>query len=144
MLHAVSHVMPNPSRVGRSARTTKQARHALALWDCGSDIEGSNVEVVKMKWLLSRILTSTSTLDTHNAPSSPFTTATSLPPLKMSNINHNSHQYLQDCIQSAEKGVKNFRLGAVLVKDGKILSAGYDHQRPCYEGPGHSMRPEIV
>jgi hypothetical protein len=86
----------------------------------------------------------TSTLDTHNASSSPFTTAASVPPLKMSDISHKSHQYLQDCIQSAEKGVKNFRLGAVLVKDEKILSAGYDHQRPRYEGPGHGMRPEIV
>jgi deoxycytidylate deaminase len=51
-------------------------------------------------------------------------------------MNHKSHQYLQGCIQSAEKSTMGFRLGAVLVKGGKVLSSGYNHQRPRYEGPG--------
>jgi deoxycytidylate deaminase len=32
-----------------------------------------------------------------------------------------------------------FRLGAVLVKGGKVLSSGYNHQRPHYQGPGHGQ-----
>jgi hypothetical protein len=55
-------------------------------------------------------------------------------------MNHKSHQYLQGCIQSAERSIMSFRLGAVLVKGGKILSSGYNHQRPRYEGPGPGRR----
>jgi deoxycytidylate deaminase len=52
--------------------------------------------------------------------------------------NTKSQFYLQQCIQAAEKSPMCFRLGAILVKGGKIYSRGFNHQRPQYDGPSSS------
>lgn len=42
--------------------------------------------------------------------------------------------YLDQCVQAAEKSTMSFTLGAVLVKGGKIIARGHNHQRlvPLY------------
>ena len=45
-----------------------------------------------------------------------------------------SQFYLSQCADAAAKSTMCFNLGAVLVKGGKIISAGYNHHRPHYDG----------
>lgn len=45
-----------------------------------------------------------------------------------------SQFYLSECTSAAEKSPMCFKLGAVLVKGGKIISSGYNHHRPHYDG----------
>jgi hypothetical protein len=42
--------------------------------------------------------------------------------------------YLSQCADAASKSPMCFTLGAVLVKGGKIISSGYNHHRPHYDG----------
>lgn len=42
--------------------------------------------------------------------------------------------YLSQCIEAASKSPMHFTLGAVMVKGGKVLSTGYNHHRPHYDG----------
>ncbi|KAF8604371.1 hypothetical protein BDV93DRAFT_544069 [Ceratobasidium sp. AG-I] len=42
--------------------------------------------------------------------------------------------YLDQCVQAAEKSTMSFTLGAVLVKSGKIIARGHNHQRTHYDG----------
>lgn len=42
--------------------------------------------------------------------------------------------YLSQCADAAGKSPMCFTLGAVLVKGGKIISSGYNHHRPHYDG----------
>ena len=42
--------------------------------------------------------------------------------------------YLSQCADAASKSPMSFTLGAVLVKGGKIISSGYNHHRPHYDG----------
>ncbi|KAH8802295.1 hypothetical protein DL96DRAFT_1475581 [Flagelloscypha sp. PMI_526] len=44
-------------------------------------------------------------------------------------------QYFDKCIEEAQKSPMSFKLGAVLVKGGKILSSGFNHTRTRYTGP---------
>lgn len=43
--------------------------------------------------------------------------------------------YFNKCLIEASKSPMTFKLGAVLVKGGKILSSGYNHTRTGYTGP---------
>ncbi|KAH8114822.1 hypothetical protein DFH11DRAFT_1840857 [Phellopilus nigrolimitatus] len=45
-----------------------------------------------------------------------------------------SQFYLSECAQSAERSPMCFKLGAVMVKGGKVISSGYNHHRPHYDG----------
>lgn len=45
-----------------------------------------------------------------------------------------SQFYLSECAQVAAKSPMCFKLGAVLVKGGKVISTGYNHHRPHYDG----------
>ncbi|KAF8512783.1 hypothetical protein JB92DRAFT_3083288 [Gautieria morchelliformis] len=45
-----------------------------------------------------------------------------------------SQYYLSQCADAAAKSTMCFNLGAVLVKGGKIISTGYNHHRPHYDG----------
>lgn len=45
-----------------------------------------------------------------------------------------SQFYLSQCADAATKSTMCFNLGAVLVKGGKIISTGYNHHRPHYDG----------
>lgn len=51
-------------------------------------------------------------------------------------MNNKSQLYLSQCLTAAAKSDMCFKLGAVLVKGGKILGTGFNHQRPHYDGPG--------
>ncbi|KAH9943891.1 hypothetical protein B0H21DRAFT_823431 [Amylocystis lapponica] len=42
--------------------------------------------------------------------------------------------YLSQCGEAASKSPMCFTLGAVMVKGGKIISSGYNHHRPHYDG----------
>ncbi|KAI0290050.1 hypothetical protein BC826DRAFT_1187497 [Russula brevipes] len=42
--------------------------------------------------------------------------------------------YLSQCADAAAKSPMAFTLGAVLVKGGKVISSGYNHHRPHYDG----------
>lgn len=42
--------------------------------------------------------------------------------------------YLSECAQAASKSPMCFKLGAVLVKGGKVISSGHNHHRPHYDG----------
>lgn len=42
--------------------------------------------------------------------------------------------YLSECREAASKSPMCFKLGAILVKGGKIISTGYNHHRPHYDG----------
>lgn len=57
-----------------------------------------------------------------------------------------SQFYLSHCADAAEKSPMCFTLGAVLVKGGKVISTGFNHHRPHYDGAeatrrGHSRKP---
>ncbi|KZV93632.1 hypothetical protein EXIGLDRAFT_716873 [Exidia glandulosa HHB12029] len=57
-----------------------------------------------------------------------------------------SQFYLSHCADAAEKSPMCFTLGAVLVKGGKVISSGFNHHRPHYDGAeatrrGHSRKP---
>ena len=45
-----------------------------------------------------------------------------------------SQFYLSECAQAASKSPMCFKLGAVMVKGGKVISSGYNHHRPHYDG----------
>ncbi|KAJ6492895.1 hypothetical protein C8R47DRAFT_1012990 [Mycena vitilis] len=51
-----------------------------------------------------------------------------------------SQFYLSQCVDAASKSTMYYTLGAVIVKGGKVLSTGCNHQRPNYDTPG-SGRP---
>ncbi|TFK90915.1 hypothetical protein K466DRAFT_516324 [Polyporus arcularius HHB13444] len=42
--------------------------------------------------------------------------------------------YLSQCAEAASKSSMCFTLGAVMVKGGKVISSGYNHHRPHYDG----------
>ncbi|OJT11310.1 hypothetical protein TRAPUB_12185 [Trametes pubescens] len=42
--------------------------------------------------------------------------------------------YLSQCADAASKSSMCFTLGAVMVKGGKVISSGYNHHRPHYDG----------
>ena len=42
--------------------------------------------------------------------------------------------YLSECREAASKSPMCFKLGAVLVKGGKVISTGYNHHRTHYDG----------
>lgn len=42
--------------------------------------------------------------------------------------------YLSQCAEAASKSPMCFTLGAVMVKGGKVISSGYNHHRPHYDG----------
>ncbi|KAI0633039.1 hypothetical protein C8Q77DRAFT_1175868 [Trametes polyzona] len=42
--------------------------------------------------------------------------------------------YLSQCAEAASKSQMCFTLGAVMVKGGKVISSGYNHHRPHYDG----------
>ncbi|CDO77481.1 hypothetical protein BN946_scf184902.g15 [Trametes cinnabarina] len=42
--------------------------------------------------------------------------------------------YLSQCAEAATKSPMCFTLGAVMVKGGKVISSGYNHHRPHYDG----------
>lgn len=51
--------------------------------------------------------------------------------------------YLSQCAEAATKSPMCFTLGAVMVKGGKIISTGYNHDRTHYDGNdlgGHGHR----
>ncbi|TDL26840.1 hypothetical protein BD410DRAFT_799957 [Rickenella mellea] len=45
-----------------------------------------------------------------------------------------SQFYLSECAEAASKSPMCFKLGAVMVKGGKVISTGYNHHRPHYDG----------
>ncbi|KAH8077087.1 hypothetical protein BXZ70DRAFT_902471 [Cristinia sonorae] len=45
-----------------------------------------------------------------------------------------SQYYLSECLQVATKSPMCFTLGAIMVKGGKVISRGYNHYRPNYDG----------
>ncbi|KAL5498197.1 hypothetical protein ACEPAH_2327 [Sanghuangporus vaninii] len=45
-----------------------------------------------------------------------------------------SQFYLSECAQAASKSPMCFKLGAVMVKGGKVISSGFNHHRPHYDG----------
>lgn len=47
--------------------------------------------------------------------------------------------YLSQCVDAATKSTMYYRLGSVLVKGGKVISTGFNHQRPNYEKPGNGL-----
>ncbi|KAJ6578768.1 hypothetical protein DFH09DRAFT_913967 [Mycena vulgaris] len=59
-----------------------------------------------------------------------------------------SQFYLSQCVDAASKSTMYYKLGAVLVKGGKVISTGHNHQRPNYEAPRHgkplSMHAEMA
>lgn len=60
-------------------------------------------------------------------------------------MNNKSQLYLSHCLAAAAKSDMCFTLGAALVKGGKILTTGFNHQRPHYDGPGtHGHRTPVV
>jgi deoxycytidylate deaminase len=59
--------------------------------------------------------------------------------------NKKSQQYLSQCLEAASKSNMCFKLGAILVKGGKVIATGFNHQRPHYDGPGmHGHRTPVV
>ncbi|KAL4264022.1 Cytidine deaminase-like protein [Pleurotus pulmonarius] len=44
-----------------------------------------------------------------------------------------SQFYLSMCVEAASKSPMNFNLGSIIVKGGKVLSSGYNHQRSRYD-----------
>ncbi|KAK0477039.1 hypothetical protein IW261DRAFT_1635650 [Armillaria novae-zelandiae] len=44
-----------------------------------------------------------------------------------------SQFYLSQCIQAASKSPMAFTLGSIIVKGGKVISTGYNHQRVHYD-----------
>lgn len=42
--------------------------------------------------------------------------------------------YLSQCAEAASKSPMCFTLGAVMVKGGKVISSGFNHHRPHYDG----------
>ncbi|KAF7297359.1 CMP/dCMP-type deaminase domain-containing protein [Mycena indigotica] len=47
-----------------------------------------------------------------------------------------SQFYKSQCIEAASKSTMYYTLGSVIVKGGKVISTGYNHQRPNYDTPG--------
>jgi len=45
-----------------------------------------------------------------------------------------SQFYLSECAEVASKSPMCFKLGAIMVKGGKVLSTGYNHHRTHYDG----------
>lgn len=65
------------------------------------------------------------------------------PPVSRTTFQETSHHsstmnksqfYLSQCIESASKSPMLFKLGAVMVKGGKVISTGHNHHRPHYDG----------
>ncbi|KAJ6463565.1 hypothetical protein C8R45DRAFT_840962 [Mycena sanguinolenta] len=56
-------------------------------------------------------------------------------------MNTKSQFYLSQCTDAASKSTMYYRLGAVIVKGGKVISTGFNHQRPKYDTPGNNGRP---
>jgi hypothetical protein len=48
--------------------------------------------------------------------------------------------YRSQCVEAASKSPMCFTLGACLVKGGKIISTGYNHHRPHYDGADAGKR----
>ncbi|KAJ7042974.1 hypothetical protein C8F04DRAFT_1075551 [Mycena alexandri] len=47
-----------------------------------------------------------------------------------------SQFYLSQCADAASKSTMYYTLGSVIVKGGKVISKGCNHQRPNYDMPG--------
>ncbi|KAF8550644.1 hypothetical protein OG21DRAFT_1446308 [Imleria badia] len=47
---------------------------------------------------------------------------------------HKTQHYFSQCLEAASKSPMNYSLGAILVKGGKIISAGHNHHRTHYDG----------
>ncbi|KAJ7270625.1 hypothetical protein B0H12DRAFT_1320109 [Mycena haematopus] len=56
-------------------------------------------------------------------------------------MNTKSQFYLSQCADAASKSTMYYRLGSVIVKGGKVISTGFNHQRPNYDTPGNNGRP---
>lgn len=57
-----------------------------------------------------------------------------------------SQYYLSQCVEAASKSPMCFTLGAVMVKGGKVISTGYNHHRPHYDGgelATHGLRKPV-
>ncbi|KAJ7353114.1 hypothetical protein DFH08DRAFT_774071 [Mycena albidolilacea] len=52
-----------------------------------------------------------------------------------------SQFYLSQCADAASKSTMYYTLGSVIVKGGKVISTGFNHQRPNYDTPGNNGRP---
>ncbi|KAF7307890.1 CMP/dCMP-type deaminase domain-containing protein [Mycena kentingensis (nom. inval.)] len=56
--------------------------------------------------------------------------------------------YLSQCVEAASKSPMYYTLGSAIVKGGKVISTGYNHQRPQYDTPGSgkplSMHAEMA
>ncbi|KAG6890139.1 hypothetical protein C0995_011432 [Termitomyces sp. Mi166 len=48
-------------------------------------------------------------------------------------MSHKSQLYLSECIHAASKSSMLFTLGSVIVKGGKVMSSGFNHQRTRYD-----------
>ncbi|KAF7321134.1 CMP/dCMP-type deaminase domain-containing protein [Mycena chlorophos] len=44
--------------------------------------------------------------------------------------------YLSQCMEAASKSPMYYTLGSAIIKGGKVVSTGYNHQRPNYDTPG--------
>ncbi|KAJ7735889.1 hypothetical protein B0H16DRAFT_1731014 [Mycena metata] len=59
-----------------------------------------------------------------------------------------SQFYLSQCADAASKSTMYYNLGSVIVKGGKVISRGCNHQRPNYDMPGKgtpvSMHAEMA
>ncbi|KAJ7054690.1 hypothetical protein C8F01DRAFT_1259521 [Mycena amicta] len=51
-----------------------------------------------------------------------------------------SQFYLSQCVEAASKSPMYYTLGSAIVKGGKVISTGYNHQRPNYDAPGGDKR----
>ncbi|KAJ7730240.1 hypothetical protein DFH07DRAFT_969236 [Mycena maculata] len=54
-----------------------------------------------------------------------------------------SQFYLSQCAEAASKSTMYYTLGSVLVKGGKVISTGFNHQRPNYDSLGKGMAPSM-
>ncbi|KAJ7607487.1 hypothetical protein FB45DRAFT_690387, partial [Roridomyces roridus] len=52
-----------------------------------------------------------------------------------------SQFYLSHCVEAASKSPMRYTLGSALVKGGKVISTGFNHQRPNYDAPGSCGTP---
>lgn len=71
----------------------------------------------------------------HQQPQSSSTQPSFSLPLTATTIqmSNKSQFYLTECINAASKSSMLFTLGSVIVKGGKVISSGFNHQRPRYD-----------
>ncbi|KAJ7454989.1 hypothetical protein B0H11DRAFT_2176290 [Mycena galericulata] len=54
-----------------------------------------------------------------------------------------SQFYLSQCVEAASKSTMYYTLGSAIVKGGKVVSTGFNHQRPNYDSVGKGMPPSM-